>query len=154
MRRKIIGITVGSPLPKPNLKQTNPAKGDYVKGKEIIPTKVSQLDNDSGYLTEHQDISGKLDASKLPEAVNEALAQAKASGEFDGKDGKDGKNGVDGKNGQDGYTPVKGVDYFDGEKGTDGYTPQKGTDYYTAADKAEMVSTVLAALPTWTGGSY
>ena len=28
----------------------------------------------------------KLDASKLPEAVNEALAQAKASGEFDGND--------------------------------------------------------------------
>ena len=31
----------------------------------------------------------KLDASKLPEAVNNALAQAKASGEFDGKDGND-----------------------------------------------------------------
>ena len=41
------------------------------------------------YLTEHQDISGKLDASKLPEAVNDALAQAKASGEFDGQNGKD-----------------------------------------------------------------
>lgn len=38
------------------------------------------------YLTEHQDISGKLDADKLPEAINTALAQAKASGEFDGKD--------------------------------------------------------------------
>ena len=46
------------------------------------------------YLTEHQDISGKLDASKLPEAVNDALAQAKASGEFDGADGKDGR-GID-----------------------------------------------------------
>ena len=39
------------------------------------------------YLTQHQDISGKLDADKLPEAVNTALAQAKASGEFNGKDG-------------------------------------------------------------------
>ena len=45
----------------------------------------------------------KLDADKLPTAVNDALAQAKASGEFDGEDGEDG---------QDGYTPVKGVDYF------------------------------------------
>lgn len=27
----------------------------------IVPTKVSDLDNDSGYLTEHQDISGKAD---------------------------------------------------------------------------------------------
>ena len=174
----------------------------------------------------------KLDTYKLPEAINTALAQAKASGEFDGKDGQDGKNGADG------YTPVKGVDYFDGEKGekgdkgdqgepgadgakgdkgdpgekgadgakddkgdqgepgadgakgdkgdkgdpgekgetgergpqgeqgpagpagadgkdgADGKTPVKGTDYYTEADKTEMVSRVLSALPTWNGGSY
>lgn len=34
--------------------------------------------------------SGKLDASKLTEAINTALAQAKASGEFDGEDGDPG----------------------------------------------------------------
>jgi hypothetical protein len=51
------------------------------------PTKVSYFQNDAGYLTEHQDISGKLDANKLPEAVENALAQAKESGEFDGKNG-------------------------------------------------------------------
>ena len=33
----------------------------YVK--ELVPTKTSQLTNDSGYLTEHQDISGKADKS-------------------------------------------------------------------------------------------
>lgn len=49
------------------------------------------------------------------EAVNMALAQAKASGEFDGK------------------------------------TPVMGTDYFTSADKAEIVSAVLAALPVYTG---
>lgn len=31
----------------------------YIRG--LIPTKTSQLENDSGYLTQHQDISGKLD---------------------------------------------------------------------------------------------
>lgn len=41
--------------------------------------------------------TGKLDASKLQEAINTALAQAKASGEFDGKAG---------------YTPVRGTDYW------------------------------------------
>lgn len=55
-----------------------------------IPTKVSQLTNDKGYLTEHQDISGKLDASALPTAIDTALAQAKASGEFDGATGRRG----------------------------------------------------------------
>ena len=50
-----------------------------------------------GYLTEHQDISGKLDASALTEGINTALAQAKASGEFDGAPG---------------YSPVRGTDYW------------------------------------------
>ena len=47
-----------------------------------VPTKTSELENDSGFLTEHQDISGKLDKEKLPEAIDDALAQAKESGEF------------------------------------------------------------------------
>lgn len=43
---------------------------------------------------------GALSEETLPEAVAVALAQAKASGEFDGQDGEDGR------------TPVKGEDYF------------------------------------------
>lgn len=41
-----------------------------------------------------------------------------------------------------------------GETGAAGYTPAKGTDYWTDADKKSMVNDVLAALPTWTGGSF
>ena len=41
--------------------------------------------------------------------------------------------------------------YFNGE---DGKTPQKGVDYFTEADKADMVSDVLNALPTWQGGAF
>ena len=47
---------------------------------------------------------GAISKDMLGEAIDDALAQAKESGEFDGKDGKDGKDG------QDGYTPVKGID--------------------------------------------
>lgn len=65
--------------------------------------------------------TGKLDATALPEAINTALAQAKAGGEFDG---------------------------------APGYTPVKGTDYYTAADKAELVNAVIAALPDASEVSY
>ena len=39
---------------------------------------------------------GALSADALPGAVNNALAQAKANGEFDGAPGKDGSNGKDG----------------------------------------------------------
>lgn len=39
-------------------------------------------------------IDNKLEASKLTEAINEALAQAKASGDFDGAPGEPGNDGV------------------------------------------------------------
>ena len=38
--------------------------------------------------------------------------------------------------------------------GPAGYTPARGTDYWTAADQQAIVNDVLAALPTWEGGSY
>lgn len=55
------------------------------------------------------------------------------------------KNGKDGTNGKDGSP---------GAKGDPGYTPQRGTDYWTQADRTQIVSDVLSALPTWNGGSY
>lgn len=65
----------------------------------------------------------KLDASALPEAVNEALAQAQASGAFKGEQGEPGPAGPAGA---------------DGQPGKDGKTPIKGTDYFTEADKQEI----------------
>lgn len=77
-----------------------------------VPTKLSELTSDAAHRTvtdsEKAVWDEKLDADKLPEAVEDALAQAKASGEFDGKPG------------EDGYTPIKGVDYFDGKDGAKG----------------------------------
>ena len=53
-----------------------------------IPTKTSDLTNDSGYLTQHQDISGKADldehgiilASQLPSYVDDVLEYASLGG--------------------------------------------------------------------------
>ena len=88
-----------------------------------IPTKTSELENDSGYLTEHQDISGKLDANKLPQAVDAALAQAKESGAFDGKDGMPGEKGETGEPGPQGPPGEKGAN---GEPGPQGSKGEKG----------------------------
>lgn len=52
MKRKIIGNTVGMGLPKPNLMQTDPAKGDFVKGKEQFLEQAG-----SGTVTEEQIVS-------------------------------------------------------------------------------------------------
>ena len=130
-----------------------------------VPDKVSAFENDAGYLTAHQDISGKLDADKLPEAVNDALAQAKASGDFDGTDGysptanvTQNDNGatitITDKNGTTTATVTNGKDGIDGIPGKDGYTPVKGTDYFTESDKTELVNAVLSALPAAEGVSY
>ena len=85
---------------------------------DVIEQILKRLDND--YITH----------SELQAATDKALAQAKASGEFDGKDGKDGKDGAPGN---------------PGAAGKDGKTPIKGTDYWTSADKAEIVQDVLDA---------
>ena len=47
---------------------------DNKANKTDLPTKVSQLDNDAGYLTTHQDISGKAD--------KDTLAKVATSGEY------------------------------------------------------------------------
>ena len=41
-----------------------------------------------------------------------------------------------------------------GAPGKDGHTPVKGTDYWTAADKQEIVNSVIAALPDGTEVAY
>lgn len=88
-------------------------------------------DDENFATTVTNQIAGKLDASALPTAINDALAQAKASGEFNGADGKDGTNGADG------YSPVCGI------------------DYWTDADKAEIKAYIDDNMPegTHSGGS-
>lgn len=60
------------------------------------------------------EIEKKLDATALPTAVNDALAQAKASGEFDGAKGDKGDTGPEGPKGDTGPVGPKGADGKDG----------------------------------------
>lgn len=95
---------------------------------------------------------GGVDANTLQEAINAALAQAKASGEFDGEDGTPGKDGatyipsvqngyLSWRNEQGRPNPASsyikgepGKDGAPGKDGQDGYTPQKGIDYFDGKD--------------------
>lgn len=48
--------------------------------------------------------------AELPQAINDALSQAKASGEFDGPQGPKGDTGEVGQRGADGFSPVVTVE--------------------------------------------
>ena len=75
----------------------------------------------------------------LQEAVEEALKQAKESGEFDGPAGPQGETGPQGPKGDTGET---------GPQGPKGDTGPAYT--LTAADKASIAGSVKEALPTLT----
>lgn len=125
------GISVVSSLPTANISTTTiylvgGGTGSdlyteyiYANGKwEILGAQRVDL---TGYATQtwvNTQLSSYLKSSKLDSAINDALAEAKESGEFDGADGK---------------------------------TPVKGTDYWTEADKAGIVSDVIASLPVYNG---
>ena len=75
-------------------------------------------------------VDNKVGTNELNTAVENALTEAKNSGEFNGPQGSQ------------------------GPAGADGYTPVRGTDYWTAADQEQIVSDVLAALPNAQGVSF
>ena len=70
-------------------------------------------------------IGKKLDATALPTAINDALAQAKASGEFNGAKGEKGDKG---DTGAQGIRGEKGDTGPAGEKGDTGPAGPKGAD--------------------------
>ena len=97
---------------------------------------------------------------ELDAAVDDALAEAKESGDFKGDPGAPGAPGVSVTHEWNGtvltITSASGKSSADlkGEPGEPGYTPQNGKDYNTESEKRDMVNRVLSALPTWEGGSY
>lgn len=79
-------------------------------------------------------IKKKLDATALPTAINDALAQAKASGEFDGAKGEKGDKGdpgaqgIRGEKGETGPAGENGDTGPAGPKGDTGPAGPKGAD--------------------------
>ena len=66
MSRKIIGVTVGTTLPKPNFKQTDPTKGDYIKNKPDFDGLKSRVD---------VIVDDLIGGTAVSEQINNAVAQ-------------------------------------------------------------------------------
>ena len=87
---------------------------DYLD-RNPVEVPVQSVNGKTGEVNLTSEDVGAISQDDLQEATNKALAQAKESGEFNGRDGKDG------------YTPIKGVDYFDGKDGNPGADGKDGT---------------------------
>lgn len=101
---------------------------------------------------------GEVDPAEIQRIVDEYLA---AHPPAPGEDGKSAyeiavENGYLGTQAQwlESLQGEQGPHGDTGPQGPAGYTPVKGTDYFTAADKAELVDSVLAALPAAEGVHY
>ena len=92
-------------------------------------------------------IGKKLDATALPTAINDALAQAKASGEFDGAKGDKGDKGdpgaqgIRGEKGETGPAGAKGDTGPAGPKGADG---KDGAGMDVTGAKAGQIAKITA----------
>lgn len=106
-RKKIIGITVGSQLPKPNLMQTDPRKGDYVKGK-------------NEFLEDPRLIGPKGDPFTYEDFTPEQLATLKGEKGDKGDTGATGPAGPQGNPGEKGETGAQGPQGIQGETGPQG----------------------------------
>lgn len=106
---------------------------------EKIKTKFVAKENGKGlstndYTTDEKNklndlsknINNKLDASELNNAIDQALEQAKNSGEFDGPQGPKGDTGPQGIQGEAGSQGPKGDTGATGPKGDKGDTGEKG----------------------------
>lgn len=124
---------------------------DYIE-QNPVEVPVQSVNGQTGEVKLNAEDVGAIAETELHTAINTALAQAKASGEFDGADGyspaasveqiadgvkititdKSGTteaqvlNGKDGRDGTDGAPGRDGVDGQPGKDGTDGITPTIG----------------------------
>ena len=162
-----IAKAVADYLAEHPVEETDPTVPEWAKAEKKPPYTAAEV--------------GAVAQADLQAATDAALAQAKVSGAFDGAKGADGKDGTNGKDGADGKPGAAGADgvtphigdngnwYIGstdtgqpshgaagakGDTGADGKTPVKGTDYWTAADKQEIVNSVITALPDGTEVSY
>lgn len=143
---KIIGNTIGTGLPKPNLMQTDPTKGDFVKGKEEFIQQFSGGSGESGAdgFSPIATVTRTNDGADISITDKNGTTIATV---YDGKDGKNAKIAIlNVESLAAGATPSAtvtdtaagsiitlkipkgdpGKDGVDGDDGSDGFSPTVG----------------------------
>lgn len=111
----------------------------------VLPTKLSQLQNDTSYVTEDYVTNAIANAQLGGDGEVDLSAYATKNyvdSEIDKIEltpGPQGEQGPKGETGEQGPKGEQGPQGEQGPAGADGKTPVKGVDYFTSDDKVEML---------------
>lgn len=109
----------------------------------VLPTKLSQLQNDTSYVTKDYVTNAIANAQLGGEGEVDLSAYATKNyvdTEIEKIELTPGPQGEKGEKGEQGPQGEQGPKGEQGPAGADGRTPIKGVDYFTANDKAEMLN--------------
>lgn len=151
---KIIGVTVGTPMSVPKIKEKLNMTADEVK---FSDGETFQQKYDSGELRGQPGDNGSdgVDGVGIKSVTQTTTSNADGGTNIITVTKTDGSTSTFSvKNGSKGSDGAAGKDGRDGQDGSPGKTPVKGTDYWTAADKQEIVAAVLDALPAAEEASF
>ena len=127
---------------------------DYLE-QNPVEAPVQSVNGKTGEVELTSEDVGAISQDDLQEATNEALAQAKASGDFDGPQGPAGPQGEKGDKGEQGIPGEKGDkgDKGDtgaagaqGEPGKDGADGKDGEDYVLTNEDKQEIAEMAAEL--------
>lgn len=110
----------------------------------VIDTTLSKAGQAADAKAAGDAIGKKLDKTALPTAINNALAQAKASGEFDGEKGDKGDPGAPGIRGEKGETGPVGPQGDTGPAGPKGADGEDGAGMDVTGAKVGQIAKITA----------
>lgn len=115
---------------------------DYLE-QNPVEAPVQSVNGKTGSVKLTSEDVGAISQDDLQEATNEALAQAKASGDFDGPQGPAGPQGEKGEKGDKGEQGIPGEKGDKGDKGDTGATGAQGEPGKDGADGKDGEDYVL-----------
>ena len=127
---------------------------DYLE-QNPVESPVQSVNGKTGEVELTSEDVGAISQDDLQEATNEALAQAKASGDFDGPQGPAGPQGEKGDKGEQGIPGEKGdkgdkgdtgATGAQGEPGKDGADGKDGEDYVLTNEDKQEIAEMAAEL--------
>jgi hypothetical protein len=148
---KIRGNTVGTPTPRTDFNQTDPAKADYLHGREKIVQTVNGVapDENGNVNVTVPGSGGNVDLTGYVKSVNGIAPDENGNVVLSGGSGE---SGITPHIGDNGNWFIGETDTGKPSRGQDGKTPVKGVDYFTPEEIQEIAEQAAEMVEVPEGG--